>query len=194
MQRHGQQAVEAAERTHGSFALTFAYSRNGAALVMNRQWEEAIASLEHSLRISRETGAGLLFQGMSLTSLALAHLGSGKDERALSVAEKAVSVCQRMGTQAWECEAQFTRVRVLRAIDGAANRPEINRALARAALLIKETGARSYEPFLHEEYAALGALEGNDVDRRRELGEAHRLFTEMGASGHAERVAKELAS
>jgi predicted amidophosphoribosyltransferase len=30
-------------------------------------------------------------------------------------------------------------------------------------------------------------------DRDRELREAHRLYTEMGATGHAERLAKELA-
>ncbi len=30
--------------------------------------------------------------------------------------------------------------------------------------------------------------------QERELREAHRLFTEMGATGHAERVARELGS
>jgi class 3 adenylate cyclase/tetratricopeptide (TPR) repeat protein len=192
IQRHGQQTVEAAERTRGSFALAFAHSRNGAALVMNRRWQEAIACLEHSLRISRESGAGLLFQGMSLTSLALAHLGLGEQERALSAAEEAVSVCQLMSTQAWECGAQLARQRALRAIDCIGNRAEIDRALARVALLIEETAARAYEPFLHEEYAALAAVDGDDVERRRALREAYRLFTGIGATGHAERIALQL--
>jgi hypothetical protein len=33
----------------------------------------------------------------------------------------------------------------------------------------------------------------DDEGRERELREAHRLFTEIGASGHAERLAGELA-
>ncbi len=41
--------------------------------------------------------------------------------------------------------------------------------------------------------AALAALLGHGAGRARYLREAHRLFTEMGATGHAERIAKELS-
>ena len=34
---------------------------------------------------------------------------------------------------------------------------------------------------------------GQEEERQRELREAHRLFSEIGASGHAERLAGELA-
>ena len=34
---------------------------------------------------------------------------------------------------------------------------------------------------------------GDETSREREVREAHRLFTEMGATGHAERAALELA-
>jgi hypothetical protein len=37
-------------------------------------------------------------------------------------------------------------------------------------------------------------LLGRSSDAERELREAHRLYTEMGATGHAERVARELDS
>jgi hypothetical protein len=33
---------------------------------------------------------------------------------------------------------------------------------------------------------------GKDSARERELREAHRLYTEMGATGHAQRLAREL--
>ena len=36
-------------------------------------------------------------------------------------------------------------------------------------------------------------LAGDGAEAERELSEAHRLYTEMGATGHAERVARELA-
>jgi hypothetical protein len=38
----------------------------------------------------------------------------------------------------------------------------------------------------------LAHLIGDDASRERELREAHRLYTEMGATGHAERLAREL--
>jgi hypothetical protein len=55
------------------------------------------------------------------------------------------------------------------------------------------SGAKSYEPFLHVERAELARLNRDDTARRRELREAHRLSTEMGAPVRAEEVARELA-
>ena len=54
------------------------------------------------------------------------------------------------------------------------------------------SGAKSYEPFLHVERAELARLTGDEATRQRELGEAHRQFTEMGATARAEQMAKEL--
>jgi hypothetical protein len=51
-----------------------------------------------------------------------------------------------------------------------------------------------YEPFWREARAELAKLRGDDAARERELREAHRLYSEMGATYHAERVAGELAS
>lgn len=39
------------------------------------------------------------------------------------------------------------------------------------------------------ERAELAAARGDPVERQRQLAEARRLFTEIGASGHAERLA-----
>jgi hypothetical protein len=52
------------------------------------------------------------------------------------------------------------------------------------------SGAKSYEPFLHIERAELARLTGDDATRKRELREAHRLLTEIGASIRSERVAR----
>ncbi len=64
--------------------------------------------------------------------------------------------------------------------------------IARAAKLVEETGATVFEPHVHLARSELAKLLGDDA--RRHLREAHRLFTEMGATGHAERVARELDS
>jgi hypothetical protein len=61
-------------------------------------------------------------------------------------------------------------------------------------VLIEETGGRAHEPHVRIERARLAELCGDAAVRDRELREAHRLFVEMGASGHAERLAKELGA
>ncbi len=58
--------------------------------------------------------------------------------------------------------------------------------------LVRETEARAYMPPILEEEARLAQLEGDDAGFQEKLRQAHRLFTEMGATGHAERVAREL--
>jgi tetratricopeptide (TPR) repeat protein len=194
--RHGRLAVELAERSRGSAALTFAYSANGLALLSNGRWREAADSFERSLATSSRTGAGLVFDGLTLSGLARAYLGLGKAERALATAEQAVQTCELARTQAWECGAllALARARIRRATDGSSGQPEIDASLRRTALLIQETGARSYEPFLHVEWAELARLTGDDTVRRSELREAHRLFLEIGAPIRAAEVARELDS
>lgn len=59
--------------------------------------------------------------------------------------------------------------------------------------MARETGAKSFEPLVHLELAELAGQLGDEETRQRELREAHCLFTEIGATGHAERVAAKLA-
>lgn len=56
---------------------------------------------------------------------------------------------------------------------------------------VQTTGARSYEPQIDVERARLAALRSDASGAQQRLHEAHRLFTEMGAMGHAERLAAE---
>ena len=77
--------------------------------------------------------------------------------------------------------------------EGLSARPTIEAALECALALVRETGARAFEPHVYLERAELARLAGDEATRRREFGEAHRLFVEMGATGHAERIAPLLA-
>ncbi len=77
--------------------------------------------------------------------------------------------------------------------EGAAAKDEVQLLLDESAALIEEHGILLFAPTLHERRAQLAALLGDAAGRERELREAHRLYTEMGATGHAERVARELA-
>ncbi len=63
---------------------------------------------------------------------------------------------------------------------------------AHLANKILTRGARGAEPQILEHRAELARLLGDEAGYQRELRQAQRLFVEMGATGHARRVAAQL--
>jgi hypothetical protein len=59
---------------------------------------------------------------------------------------------------------------------------------------LEATHARAYLPLVAEVRAELVGARGDEAGEHRGLREAHRLYDEMGATGHADRLAKVLAS
>jgi hypothetical protein len=92
-----------------------------------------------------------------------------------------------------ECEATIAHVSCQRALQGAEARQAIETQLAEVSQLIDETGAERWRPHIHVERAELHRLTGDAGGMRSELTEALRLFTEMGATGHAARITREIA-
>jgi hypothetical protein len=78
-------------------------------------------------------------------------------------------------------------------LEGADASAGIAAALDRAQALVQSTGARSYEPQIYVERGRLAALRSDGSGAQPWPREAHRLFTEMGATGYAERLAEELS-
>jgi class 3 adenylate cyclase/tetratricopeptide (TPR) repeat protein len=189
---HARHAVEIAEKIGSPFSRVTAYEQLGEAHILSDEWSQAAAALEEALHIARETRSNLVSEPFILASLAEAQLGVGDKSRARQTADEAVAVARRRGTRYFECLAHLARARVLLHTEGAAASADIQDALKQAQTLVEETGGRSREPFIHEERANLARLTRDDATRGRELRKAHRLFTEMGATGHAERLAKEL--
>ena len=167
------------------------YQTLGAAFVLDRQWDEAVRVLEHAVALLTERRTFRFIEGMCLADLARAFLGRGELERAQETAQAAVRIGKGNG---WipECDGQLALAHVLMQVEETGKLSAIGLALDRAAELVGLSGARSREPLIHEELANLARLTGDDTTCQRELREAHRLFTEMGATGHAERLAKEL--
>jgi adenylate cyclase len=187
------QAVEIAEKLGSPFSLFTALRSLGIAQLLHEDWPEAIHALEQSLEIGRSRSIYQEHDAGILALLAIGYLGAGQVERARKTAEEAIRVARRGGARHYELEAQLHLARVLMASEGAAARPAIEESLARALGLVGETGAKGIEPQIIEARAELANLLGDEPSRERELREAHRLYTEMGATGHAERVARELA-
>ena len=132
-------------------------------------------------------------EGWCLITLGEGYLGLGEAERAANLLRDAVALARTRG-QAAEAVANVVLARILLGSKGLAARDEIESALERAGELARRTGMCSVEPMIHVELAELARQNGDEEEREQELREAHRLFTEFGAAGHAERLAGELAT
>jgi adenylate cyclase len=189
--RNARSALESAEQTGSLLTAVLGQQVLGRIHLAHGAWDEAAEALGESLRITRAEGAAQMEQPLILARLADAYLGSGDAERALSAASKAIELSRHLGTRWKEIPAHLSRARVLRTRGAGDAREGVATALTAAEDLVSDTGARVYLPFLCEERAALAAQLGDASRREQYLHEAHRLFTEMSATGNAERLARE---
>jgi class 3 adenylate cyclase len=144
------------------------------------EYNAADAAAE-AVRVADEAG-NVFVRPMALQARGIAALLAARPDSAA----KDFSLARRQGARIVEILALLTRAQVVRTTKADADpgtaRPDLDAALA----LVHETGAVAYEPFIREE---LGLLRGDES----ELREATRLYEGMGASGHAQRLAAELA-
>jgi hypothetical protein len=185
--------VESSERIGSTINRVGAHSAYGIALALDSEWQSARETLEFALHLGRtEQSGGFFYEPQILTALTDACLGLGDAPRAREIAELAIEAAVRTQIRAGEVRARLARARVLLTLDGVDARGEVESMLERAQAIVSSTGARAYEPQIHVERARLAGLLSDDVGRQQWLREAHRLFTEMGATGRAERVALRL--
>jgi tetratricopeptide (TPR) repeat protein len=190
---HAQQALEIAERIGSSFSRVDAWIWLGRVETLRGQWRSAVDALERSAAIAKESRI-LAGDAARLALLGESYLGLGDRERARALVTEGVETARAQGNVVFETLATLSLARVLLGSAGAAAREQIEAALAHALQLVRETGAKAHEPLVHVELAELARQRGQEEERQRELREAHRLFSEIGASGHAERLAGELAT
>jgi hypothetical protein len=92
-----------------------------------------------------------------------------------------------------EMPARITLARVLLASGDPGSHREVEATLDRALEIVRQVESKGSEPTVYVELAELARQRGDEEGRQQALREAHRLFTEIGATGHAERLAAELA-
>ena len=90
--------------------------------------------------------------------------------------------------------SQLALARALLRADGAASDEAIAECLARALTLVEETSAAALEPFVRVELAELARARGEDEVATRELREAQRLFTAIGAPRRAAEITAEITA
>jgi ATP/maltotriose-dependent transcriptional regulator MalT len=188
---HARSATELAERVGHALARVAASWALGVAHGLAGDWSTSVAALDTALTLARERRV-LWAEPWLLTSLANAHLEAGNAQLAQARAKEALSVAQQYEARPSEIDAHLAMARVRRCLEGQSALTAIEVGLERALALVRETGARGFEPHIYFERAELARLKGDEATRQRELREAHRLFTEIGAPVRAAEVAREL--
>jgi adenylate cyclase len=170
----------------GHYCIGIAHQLEGNAA-------EAVRCLERAAELHQEGGGGPPVELLTLSSrLGLAYAELGQSERALDAAARGVALVRALRMPVFVAIALLMQAQVIRKAQGIEARAAIEAALVEAADLIESTSIRGWQPVLHVERAGLARLVGNEAARERELREAQRLFTAMGATGHAERLGREL--
>jgi len=123
-----------------------------------------------------------------LALMAEAFLGQGDWVQARRIAEEGATVARSCGTKRDEMRVQLARAHAALRGGEAAALAVAEEALAAAQALVEATGARVFQPDIHEARAKLARLRGDEAACQRELREAHRLLVAMGATGHATRI------
>jgi class 3 adenylate cyclase/tetratricopeptide (TPR) repeat protein len=186
-------AIESAERSGSLLSRVGSHGHYGIALAENGEWKAAILSLDLALELTRANAVGHFWESDFVAAQAEAHLGLSDGPRARELAVSAIEIARRMEMRVAEARGLLALSRVLLTLDGATAREEIESALDVAEALVRSTGARVYAPQIHVERARLAGALSDPASREQHLREAHRLFTELGATGHADRVASLLA-
>jgi tetratricopeptide (TPR) repeat protein len=189
---HARRGFVLAEKIGSNLSRIWAEESLGVGLACAGDPNAAVEHLDAALRIARETRTWLTIEAELLAHLAEARLGAGEAEAAQRTAAEAIETARRKQTPVWEAQAHLALARVLLARSGAGAQDEIERALGSARSLIERTEARVFEPHVFELRAELARRLGDEAGAGRALREAQRLFSGIGAPGHAARVARRL--
>ena len=185
--RHARTAIDAAERLGVPGFRAGARVALGGALLLAGDAPAALAALEDAERVAPLENLAQSQRVTLFARMAEAHAILGRHESALRLSEEAVNLVgslQRLPA----ADAYLSRARVLLAVPDTAD-AEIERTLDAATDVIRHCAAGVYEPAIHEERARLARRAGRLDEAERELEQAFRLYREIGASGHAARLA-----
>ena len=165
----------------------------GVAQLIHADWRDAEMSIGEALSVARKH-TGLEREGELLAELSRAQLGEGHAELARATAEEAIACSQRQGSLFYECQGRLALARALRTEPGEGAARSIEADLERALELVGDSDAGVFGPQIVEEQARLAALSGDGETASEGLRQAHAAYAEIGATGHAERLARELGA
>jgi tetratricopeptide (TPR) repeat protein len=183
---HAGQAIEIAERIGDSYSRAWAWCWLGLAERGRGEWRRAIEALDRSVSLSDERRTAVEGQALRLALLGESYAGLGDADRARALGAEAVEVARTQGHVIWEAYANLALARILLA---AGDLEEVEPTLTRALRLARRSRTKIFEPPIHVELAALARAGGDVEGCERELLEARRGFTAVGAPAQAARLA-----
>jgi tetratricopeptide (TPR) repeat protein len=186
------QGLEIAERTGVPVVASIALAYLGDALRLGQRYPEALEAYQKALDLTRTKRVALGQRALTVSGQALVYSALGEREQAIAQARSALEKSVRGGNRRAEDFARLTLARILLATGDPGLHDEVEETVERAEALCEETGMRVHLPSLLEVRAGLAERRGDPQEVRRKLREAHRLYTEIGATGHARRLAEDL--
>jgi class 3 adenylate cyclase/tetratricopeptide (TPR) repeat protein len=190
---HGTQSLELAERIGDSFSRTWSRFWLGWGHLTAQNWSTAVDLLEEADRMAAELRTALLGRVPRLAGLAECRLALGEPERALERAREGLALCEKQQHRSAESASCSSLARTLATIEGEVAREEIEALFERAIRSCEETDFRAGLPFVYRNRAYAAQELGDAEAMERDLREAHRLFQEVGATGHVRSLEGELA-
>jgi tetratricopeptide (TPR) repeat protein len=185
-------SLEIAEKLDNEASRIIAYHALGLAYLIEGQPTAAREALRESAAIARDRRTLRTFLVSVLAHLAETHLALGERSEALATAREAIALASAGGCRFFEAEAQLALARALLATEGAPPRAEIESALDRTEQLVESIAARALSPRILELRGRLASALGDAPASDRALRQALELYRAIGATGHAERLAREL--
>jgi tetratricopeptide (TPR) repeat protein len=189
----GHRCLEIAEKLDNESSRMLAHNALGLAHLIDGQPAAACEAFRESVAVARNHSSQLAYVPQSLAGLAEAHLALGERAEAASVAREAIELSRPNGLRYYETQAQIVLAAALLATDDELPRAEIESALERAEELVESLEARSLSPRILEQRGRLAAALGDSAASGSLLAQALDLYREIGATGHAERLAREIA-
>ena len=150
--------------------------------------------LERAMDIARERRTAADNEQYRVAMLAEAYLRLGDGKRAVELAEQAVKLARVRDHRAAVTFVNTRLAKVLLAVFGARETARIEATLTEALDVARVTSSRIGEATVLATRAELARQAGDEDLNQRDLADAHRLFVECGARGHAERLASQLTT
>jgi tetratricopeptide (TPR) repeat protein len=191
---HARLALEIAEKLDNDASRVVAHQNLGLAHLLDGQASAARDALRQSAAIARERRTLRSSLAWVLAELAEAHVALGERAEAVAAAREAIEIASAGGCRYYEADAQLALARALLAPEGALPRAEIEAALARAEQLVESVAARALSPRILELRGRLATAQRDAPVAGRLLRQALALYRQLGATGHAERLARELGA
>jgi tetratricopeptide (TPR) repeat protein len=190
--RTARESVDIAERIESPISRDVAADVLSRVLAQEGDLEAAVALAQQAIEGLGRTARHILPEAMS--TLAGLRCWRGERGEARRLALEALRLAQTEGFRAGQLAAELALARIQLSDADPAVYEDAATWLARAEQTLHASGYRVRLPELLELRAELAQHRGDTPGREQALREALRLYREMGATGHAERLGRELGA